>query len=368
MPEPEAASGGRRQDPYDSLVGAILNTAVEGILTIDERGMIESFNPAAERIFGYEAAEVLGRSVNLLMPSPYCEEHDGYIANYLATGDKKIIGIGREVQGLRKNGEIFPIDLAVSEVELDGRRIFTGFVRDITQLKEAQGKALHAERLAAIGEMVAGLGHESRNALQRSQAFLEALALRVADQPETLDLVRRVQATQRHLHQLYEDLRGYAAPLNLERQPCEIHRLWRSAWADLEVRREDKQIELQEETGGVDLECRVDPFLFGQVFRNIFDNAIDACGDRGRVVVECTAGTGGAAPLLQIAVHDDGCGLTEEQRERIFEPFFTNKKKGTGLGMAIVKRILEAHGGRIEAGTGPAGGARVLLSIPCDRP
>ena len=116
MPEPEAASGGRRQDPYDSLVGAILNTAVEGILTIDERGKIESFNAAAERIFGYEAAEVLGRSVNLLMPSPYCEEHDGYIANYLATGDKKIIGIGREVQGLRKNGEIFPIDLAVSEV------------------------------------------------------------------------------------------------------------------------------------------------------------------------------------------------------------------------------------------------------------
>jgi PAS domain S-box-containing protein len=114
---------------------AILDTTVDGIITIDAQGIIESFNLVAERIFGYAAAEVLGQEVSLLMPSPYREEHDGYLARYLRTGEKRIIGIGREVVGRRKDGATFPMDLAVSEVRLGNRRLFTGIVRDITERK-----------------------------------------------------------------------------------------------------------------------------------------------------------------------------------------------------------------------------------------
>lgn len=126
---------------------AILETAVEGIITIDERGIIESFNPAAEKIFGYAAREIIGRSVNLLMPAPYREEHDGYLANYMRTGHAKIIGIGREIVGQRKDGTIFPLDLAVSEVQLEDRRLFTGFVRDITERKHLEKEILEISDL-----------------------------------------------------------------------------------------------------------------------------------------------------------------------------------------------------------------------------
>ncbi|MFQ5845823.1 MAG: PAS domain-containing protein, partial [Planctomycetota bacterium] len=142
----DAAEESRRgEEGYRALVGAILETAVEGILTIDEQGTIESINPAAERIFGYAADEVIGRSVNVLMPSPYREEHDHYVAEYLATRRKKIIGTGRQVVGLRKDGTTFPMDIAVSEVGMGDRTIFTGFVRDITELKRAQ-EELQRER------------------------------------------------------------------------------------------------------------------------------------------------------------------------------------------------------------------------------
>ena len=117
---------------------AILETAVEGIITINERGIIESVNPAAERIFGYPASEIIGSNVNVLMPAPYREEHDGYLESYVRTGHARIIGIGREVKGQRKDGTTFPMDLSVSEVLLPGRRIFTGFVRDITERKRGE--------------------------------------------------------------------------------------------------------------------------------------------------------------------------------------------------------------------------------------
>ncbi|HXG08215.1 MAG TPA: hybrid sensor histidine kinase/response regulator [Gemmataceae bacterium] len=236
------------------------------------------------------------------------------------------------------------------------------------ELKHAQEQALQAERLAAIGQMMAGLAHESGNALARSKACLEMLAWEVADRPEALELIDRIQKAQNHLKHLYEEVRGYAAPINLYREVWDLSGIWRQAWENLAVSRQGRDASLCEETGGLDLHCAVDQFRLEQVFRNILENALAACSDPVRIAVRCSAATIDGQPAVQIAVQDNGPGLNAEQRQRIFDPFFTTKTKGTGLGMAIAKRIVEAHGGRIAVGPGSGGGAEILITLPRESP
>jgi two-component system sensor kinase FixL len=340
---------------------AILETAMDGIITIDSRGHIESFNPAAERMFGYSAAEVLGRNVSLLMTSPNREEHDEYLSRYLTTGERRIIGIGREVTAQRRDGSTFPVDLSVSEV-FDDRRLFMGIVRDITDKKLAEERAMQSQRLAAIGQMVTGLAHESRNALQRSQACLELLVLELEGQPDALALVARVQKAQDHLHHLYEEVRGYAAPLKLHLKPSDLSEIWRETWSHLDVMRKDKEVTLRE-VADIDLDCQVDRHAIAQVLRNILENAIVACREPGEIVIRCAESVLNGAPALSVSVRDNGPGLNAEQRKRIFDPFYTTKTQGTGLGMAIAKRIVDSHAGRIEVGNPPEG-AEILIVLP----
>jgi PAS domain S-box-containing protein len=235
---------------------------------------------------------------------------------------------------------------------------------DITFLREAQERALHSERLAAIGQMVAGLAHESRNALQRSQACLEMLALAVSDRPKALDLIKRLQDAQDHLHTLYEDVRSYAAPVNLQKEPSDLRQVWREAWQHLEPIRREKQAILNESLDSMDLRCAVDPFRLGQVFRNIFENALAACSPPVVIDMRVTEAELAGRPALCARVHDNGPGISAEQRSRVFDPFFTTKAKGTGLGMAIARRIVEAHGGRIAIGEEDVPGAVFLLTLP----
>jgi signal transduction histidine kinase len=237
-------------------------------------------------------------------------------------------------------------------------------------IKEAQRKAKLAARLAAVGEMVAGLAHESRNALQRSQACLELLELEIADRPEAVDLVRRIQKAQDHLHRLFEELRSYVAPIQLDRTPCSVSELWREAWQLLQGHRAGRDITLRESGELQQKGCCCDRFRMVQVFRNILENALAACKDP--VVVDVTCGNArlGDRDAIQISVRDNGDGLNSEQRKRIFEPFYTTKTHGTGLGMAIANRIVESHGGRLFLGD-PAprdglAGAEIILLLPRD--
>jgi signal transduction histidine kinase len=218
--------------------------------------------------------------------------------------------------------------------------------------------------LAAIGQMVAGLAHESRNALARSQACLEMLALAVRDQPGALDLIKRLQHAQDHLHTLYEDVRSYAAPINLEKKPCDLRQVWREAWAHLEPATREKHAVLRELSEAVDLQCTVDPFRMGQVFHNILENALAACSPPVEIEITAAAARVDGRPAICVRVRDNGPGISADQRPRIFDPFFTTKAKGTGLGMAIVKRIVEAHGGQIALGDGNEPGAVFLLTLP----
>ena len=216
--------------------------------------------------------------------------------------------------------------------------------------------------------MMAGLAHESGNALARSQACLEMLTFESEDRPKSLNLISRIQAAQDHLRQLYDEVRNYAAPVKLELEPWNLSHIWRQAWENLHLLRQNKKATLVEETDGIDLRCSADQFRLGQVFRNILENAMAACQEPVEIKVLCSSIEIDGHPAIRIAFRDNGPGLNAEQRQRIFDPFFTTKTKGTGLGMAIAKRIVEAHGGQIAVGSGSNPGAEILVTLPHRKP
>ncbi|MEY4188054.1 MAG: Sensor protein FixL [Planctomycetota bacterium] len=347
---------------------AVLNTAVDAIITIDESGVIVSSNPATTRMFGYTEQELQDRNISMLMPQPYRSEHDGYISRYLQTGRARIIGIGRQIKAVRRNGDEFLVHLAISEFNVSGRNYFTGIIRDLSDLERVQNQLLQSERLAAIGQMVTGLAHESRNALQRAQACLDILTLDLEQQPEQLDLARRARTALQDLHRLYEEVRGYASPIHLEFRDCDLSAIWRKEWENLSGLRRGREISLQEELLQGPPRCEVDIHRMEQVFRNILENSLHACGNNGCISVSTDNTELEGREAVLVRLNDDGPGMKSEAVQRMFEPFFTTRQKGTGLGMAIVQRLVHAHGGTIVAGNGQSGGAEISLVLPRRQP
>jgi C4-dicarboxylate-specific signal transduction histidine kinase len=236
--------------------------------------------------------------------------------------------------------------------------------RDKDALRQAQERLLQSERLAAIGQMMAGLAHESRNALQRSQACLEMLKLELHDRPSALDLVARIQNAQDHLHQLYEEVRDYAAPIRLRREEHDLESILRDTWEHLAVQRDGRDARLEFQTAGADHLCRVDRFALEQVFRNILENSLSACHDPARITARFRPTELDGRAACEVSLADNGPGLSVDARTKIFEPFFTTKTKGTGLGMAISRRIVEAHGGQISVGNASPSGAEIVIALP----
>ena len=338
-----------------AILAAILNTAVDAIVTIDERGTVLLVNRAFENLFGFAPKEVVGRNISMLMPEPDRSAHDGYLRQYMQTGKAAIIGIGRQVLGQRKDGTLIPVDLAVSQVKIGDRTIFAGIMRDMTErrqsesdLRSAQQKLIQSERLAAIGQMVTGLAHESRNALQRSRACLDMLSLDLESAPVQQDLVHRSRSALVELQTLYEEVRNYAAPIQLERSRQSIYRLCNEVWGNLADQWRLLRVQLVIHSDPCP-EIYCDKHRIGQVLRNIFENSLSVAPPGSKIFVDCRkiAGTNAGEPRVEICIADQGPGLDPSQRARIFEPFYTTKTKGTGLGMAICQRIIEAHGGQI---------------------
>jgi signal transduction histidine kinase len=194
------------------------------------------------------------------------------------------------------------------------------------------------------------------------------LTLELDGQPEALDLAAGIQAAQDRLHRLFEDVRGYAAVIKLEPRHCHLGRIWQQAWERLGGLRKGRQAHLREHTGGIDLHGTFDPFRLEQVFRNILDNSLAACSDPVVIDIVCSEVELNGRPALRLAVRDNGPGLSVEQREKLFEPFYTTKTQGTGLGLAIAQRIVEAHGGQIAVGPGTGLGTEILITLPRERP
>jgi two-component system sensor kinase FixL len=321
------------------------------------------FSPFAEKLTGYRAAEVLGKNYfSVFIPEkPLQEAMDQEIQQVLSGVPTR----GFEDPVRCKDGSRCWIVWNVECLpDYDEGPAILAVGQDITTLKQAQEQAVQSARLAAIGQMVAGLAHESRNALQLIQASLEMLALEVEDRPEALELIASIQGAEDRLHRLFDDIRGYAAPIQLERDIYDMARVWRGVWEQLAPQRNGRQSLLREHTKGVDLSCAVDLFSLERVFRNIFENSLAACRDPVEIDIHCSEAKFAGRSALQIAVRDNGPGLTSEQKQKIFNPFYTTKRQGTGLGMAIAKRIVEAHGGRISVGNDGCPGAEILITLP----
>jgi signal transduction histidine kinase len=236
-------------------------------------------------------------------------------------------------------------------------------LRRLAERRQMAKRLVEAERLAAIGEAMTGLTHESRNALARSQANLLRLSRRLRDRPELLVLIGAALAAQEDVQRLFEDVRQYAAPLRLRRESTDVRQLIFEAWEKLALDTKSRDAQLRETQGEADLVCRIDQFSIRNAFRNILENALAACEDPVRIDVAFQDAQLSGTPALQISIRDNGPGFPPETAERAFDAFHTTKTHGTGLGLAIVKRTVEEHGGRVAIG--PEGsGAEILLTLP----
>jgi len=337
---------------------AILNTTVDGIIVIDGRGHIEWFNPAAERLFGWPAAEVIGKNVNILMPAPYHGEHDGYLQRYLSTGQARIIGIGREVTGKRKDGTTFPLHLSVGEMIHDGERKFTGILHDLTERVALESRLREQSALVKLGEMAAMFAHEVKNPLAGIRGAVQVIGGRMpADNPDTpmmAEIVRRIDA----LDGMMKDLLLFARPPKPNRTPTDVVPLITATAGLLKADEGAQQVKV--EIAGTAPPVPADGEMLKMVFHNLLINGAHAMHGSGRIRVAVSA----AQRECRIAVSDEGPGIPPEVREKVFIPFFTTKRRGTGLGLPTAQRFIEAHGGQIHIDCPPSGGTTVTVSLP----
>jgi PAS domain S-box-containing protein len=345
----------RERDFAESLIAA----AQAFVLVLDRQGGILRSNPFFEHVTGrpFDKGRGPAQFADFVPPQDQTEARTAFEAALTKPEGSHVIHRLVTRSGRLRHVEWTHRTLA----EASGEVLSMG--HDITPLKEAQQRALQAERLAAIGQMVTGLAHESRNALQRSQACLEMLVLNVGNRPEALDLITGIQEAQDDLHRLYEEVRNYAAPIRLDRRPCCLSEVLREAWIHLEPQWRGRRVHLWEH-GLREPSCEADRFRLGQVFRNILDNALAACHDPIQIDVDWSEAQFEGESAVRIVVRDNGPGLTPEQRYNLFEPFYTTKTQGTGLGMAIAKRIVEAHGGGITVDPGDGPGGRIIITLP----
>jgi PAS domain S-box-containing protein len=352
---------------HEARLEAILNTAVSAILTIDSRGTVQSMNPAAERMFGYAAAEIVGRNVNLLMPAPYREQHDGYLEAYLRTGEKHIIGIGREVEGLRKDGSTFPCQLAVSEVHSLSRRLFTGFITDLSAQKVLEREFLQAQKLEAVGTLANGIAHDFNNLLMGIMACSRMAAAELDPASSVRDLFDEIAAAANRGIALTRRLLNFSRKQAVELHPTSINEVVRENQTMLhQLLGEDVALQIELAPGGAHV--LADEGLIEQILINLLINARDAMPKGGEIRVATREPSGDGRVVLE--VRDNGCGMTPQVRARIFEPFFSTKgpERGTGLGLSTVQRIVGQLGGSIEVESEVDRGTTFQLTFPRSGP
>ena len=369
-----AAESTREALAREAHLASILNTVPDAMIVIDERGIIQSFSSAAERLFGFVAADVVGKNVKLLMPSPYREAHDGYIDRYLRTGERRIIGIGRVVVGQRSDGSTFPMELAVGEMRSSNQRFFTGFIRDLTErqktearLQELQSELVHISRLTAMGEMASALAHELNQPLSAIANYMKGSRRLIENSTdERAGLLRTAmdKAAEQALRagQIIRRLRDFVARGESERRVESIKKLVEEASALALVGAKDLGVRvIFQFDPAIDL-VLADKVQIQQVLHNLIRNAIEAMESSPKR--ELAISTAAADDdMVAIRVADTGTGISPDLMPQLFQPFVTTKPHGMGVGLSICRTIVEAHGGRLDAGPSPAGGTVFCFTL-----
>lgn len=359
---------------------SILETAPDAIIVIDERGIIESYSSAAERLFGFTAAEAIGQNVSILMPSPYRERHDAYVQHYLKTGERRIIGIGRVVVGQRRDGTTFPMELAVGEVVVSGKRLFTGFIRDLTErqltesrMQELQTELLHMSRLSDVGQMASAIAHELNQPLTAILNYVQAVRrlLRrsnVTVPENALDAMDKAVSQATRASEIVRNLRSFIQKGDSERRIDDLNKVVGEATALALVGAKETGISVRLELSAEPLLAFIDRVQIQQVVFNLVRNSIEAMMEYDpprelRVSTRTSAlPTGDMAG--EVSIWDTGPGLAPEVQAQLFQPFITTKEKGMGLGLSICRSIVDAHGGRLTVTPNPDRGVTFNFTVP----
>ncbi len=355
---------------------AVLDMVLSGIVSIDAQGRVQTFNPAAERMFGYAAAEVIGQNVSLLMPAPQSEQHDRYLAEYLRTGVPKVLGIGREVTGRRKDGTTFPLELALSDSVLHGQHIFTAILRDLTERKRAEERerqlerrAQQRERLADIGAMTARIAHDIGNPLAGLSMTVQRILRRMARTPnaplESLrDVFSSIVTTVGQLDSLVAAFKDFAREQHLEVKDIPLPAFLEEIATAWEAEAASREITFEIDATNSAPTIRGDAEKLRRVFDNLVRNAFEAM-DRGPGSVRIVT-TIPEPEKVRIAIEDTGPGIPEHID--VFGLFETTKTAGTGLGLPICRQIVVAHGGGIEFAARSPRGAVFYVDLPLQGP
>jgi len=362
-------------DATEAHLRSILATVPDAIIVIDEMGIILSFSAAAEKMFGYAESEVVGENVSMLMPSPDRERHDGYLKNYRDTGVRKIIGIGRVTTARHRDGNTFPIELSVGEAWVEGQRVFTGFVHDITERQEAQlrfrdlqSELAHVGRISEMGTLASSLAHELNQPLTAIASYCEGAAELLSRQPEADDLEMARDALKEAAGQavrageIVRRMRDFMTHGETERRIESLSALMTEATALALVGSREHGIDVQ-----VNLDPKadlvfVDRVQIQQVLLNLVRNAMEAMLDSPTRALMITASA--EQGFVTVSVEDTGSGVSETLAPQLFQPFITSKQTGMGIGLSICRTIVEAHGGRIWFEPGTDGGTIFRFTLP----
>lgn len=362
-------------DTREAHLRSILDTVLDATIVSDHEGTIVSFNAAAERQFGYSEDEIVGENLRMLMPQPYCYEHDGYLHRYLTTGEKRIIGSDRVVVGQRKDGSTFPMKLAVGEMRTGGKRFFTGFVRDLTEreesaarLHEIQTELARLARLNEMGEMASTLAHELNQPLSAIANYVHGGARLLQDwEGEKAERLRAAlnEAGEQSLRagQIIKHLREFVTKGETDKSPQLIRQIVEEAAALALVGSREKGVRtVFNFPSGADL-VMVDRIQIQQVLTNLMRNGIEAMKDSPRRELHVTIRRS-SVDEVTVVVEDSGSGISEEIADQLFKPFITTKPGGMGIGLSISKRIVEAHDGQMTVSRSTLGGASFSFTLP----
>jgi two-component system sensor kinase FixL len=353
---------------------SILDSAPDAVIVIDPSGVMTSFSPAAERLFGWASSEAIGQNVSLLMPEPDRQGHDGFLASYNRGGEKRIIGTGRVVVGKRKDGSTFPMELAVGETR-GSRPFYTGFIRDLTErqhtearLRDLQTELVHISRLTAMGEMASTLAHELNQPLSAIANLLTGSRRlidrgRPEDQAKVRDAVDKASAQALRAGDVIHRMREFVRRGATERAPESLSKVVEDAAALALIGAREHLVTAQLKLDPKADAVYADRVQIQQVLVNLIRNAVDAMADSTRrdLTIASRRLEDGTA---QVSVTDTGSGISGDFRERLFQPFMTTKAEGMGVGLSISRSIVEAHGGKIWADANPKGGTVFHFTLP----